>query len=114
MSIVNDAGEPSNSTLARLQYAKRAASNWWTSAATAGGAGNAAADAAASGPMSLGLVSVLAIVVAIACMVGAVIFVTAQGGRNNRAGFEAPGNNCSVITCPEGPAGPPGGPGSAG
>ena len=116
MSIVNDAGDPSNSALARLQNAGRASSSWWNSAATAATAGNATADAATGGPLSLGLVSILAIIVAVACMVGAVILVTAQGGRNNRAGFIAPGDNssCSFITCPEGAAGPQGRPGNAG
>jgi hypothetical protein len=55
----------------------------------------------------LGGLGLLALVVIVAVQVSGTGFV-------NRAGFVMPGNNCSVITCPNGPIGPPGPPGNAG
>lgn len=51
----------------------------------------------------------------VVCIVLAIFFATGIGGNAlNRAGYVAPGDNCTFITCPAGPVGPSGSPGPQG
>jgi hypothetical protein len=113
--FTNDAGDLSNSGYARAQEAARNAGSWLSSTSAAlGSTATNAVGVASTTVIQLSILSVVLFCVAIACAIGVVVLVTAQGGRNNRAGFVAPGGNCSVITCPQGPIGLTGGSGPAG
>lgn len=65
--------------------------------------GNAAAPPPTSPMTAFG---VILGVLGVAAFLIVVLVVVPHSGYVNRAGFVAPGDNCSVITCPAGPSGP--------
>jgi Collagen triple helix repeat (20 copies)/Chaperone of endosialidase len=95
-------GDEDNAAMAqRLMRESRAAGGVRPSASGAGGWALWA---------GLGLIAAATLVA-----VGIIVFVTREGGSGSTAaGFYAPGNDCSVITCPAGPLGPSGPAGQVG